>query len=85
MVDIDNRVETEVSRRVANRKETMEEELARKVEQEVAKLMIDSNTKLKISERTSAVDPKKKFKCSECEWWGKTIGAVRTHITKTHS
>ena len=36
--------------------------------------MSDINTKLKIIEQASgstAVDPKKKFKCTECEWRGK--------------
>ena len=66
----------------------MEEEITRRVKEEITTVMVDVNQKMKILEKDSATksaNPTKTFKCPECEWWGKTGAAVKTHIKKKHS
>ena len=78
----------EVKETMETLKQTMDKEINRRVKEEITTLMIDVNQKLKILEKDSAsksADPTKTFKCSECEWWGKTGAVVKTHIKKKHS
>ena len=87
--NIEMKVKQEMQKAMINIKTVLEIEVEsktrdinQKIEEEVVKRMreLENNP----TPAAAPADPRKPYKCPECNWWGKNQGVVKTHVKKCH-